>query len=382
MPTRIKEHDTDGFQLNGNHLEDVNLVGINDGEVIAWDANAGEFVAVDLDLDGKVGQAEFDNHSARHESGGADEINVGGLSGVLADRQDADKLQGHDIQDTAPSDGQILIWNESESRYEPQDPPTQIDELNDIPDVSADNPAQGDVLIFEGDAGGTNQWDSVENVLRVHTDVSPLAPSDGQVLTWDSNDSLWKPEDPSVGVLDLDELGDVEIDGEETNDVISYDGTNWINLSFPGDAWIVLRMSSNQTIPADNTFYVVEFDTVHAGSAANASDNGFVAPVDGVYMVVFRLHNLDEEQFEAAIGVLNASGVIGFDSQMRGAKIHTRSDGQVPGAGVYYLRQGDRINIQVRNQGNSSMDVWSGTGTRLGVFLVSPLPLAPRDNPA
>ena len=52
-------------------------------------------------------------HAASHQDGGSDEINVGGLSGVLADRQDADKLQGHNVSGTAPSTGQVLTWDGS-----------------------------------------------------------------------------------------------------------------------------------------------------------------------------------------------------------------------------------------------------------------------------
>lgn len=39
-------------------------------------------------------QGDFDNHSGRHESGGQDEINVSGLSGDLADAQDAKAHSG------------------------------------------------------------------------------------------------------------------------------------------------------------------------------------------------------------------------------------------------------------------------------------------------
>lgn len=39
----------------------------------------------DIDL---TQQSEFEDHSARHEDGAADELNVAGLSGVLADQQD------------------------------------------------------------------------------------------------------------------------------------------------------------------------------------------------------------------------------------------------------------------------------------------------------
>lgn len=61
-------------------------------------------------------------HATEHQDGGVDEINVGGLSGVLADRQDANKLQGRDVQDVAPSDGDVLTWDNTDNRWEPAAP--------------------------------------------------------------------------------------------------------------------------------------------------------------------------------------------------------------------------------------------------------------------
>lgn len=45
-------------------------------------------VVIGSDDVGSPSDAEFNDHSLRHESGGADEINVGGLSGSLADAQE------------------------------------------------------------------------------------------------------------------------------------------------------------------------------------------------------------------------------------------------------------------------------------------------------
>lgn len=45
-------------------------------------------VTIASDDVGSPSDAEFNTHAGRHESGGADEMNVGGLPGVLADQQD------------------------------------------------------------------------------------------------------------------------------------------------------------------------------------------------------------------------------------------------------------------------------------------------------
>jgi hypothetical protein len=76
------------------------------------------------------------SHASTHQNGGVDEISIAGLSGQAADPQtplahasthvtggaDAlvvDNLQGKAISATAPANGQTLIWNETNQRYEP-----------------------------------------------------------------------------------------------------------------------------------------------------------------------------------------------------------------------------------------------------------------------
>jgi hypothetical protein len=60
-------------------------------------------------------------HALSHQDGGSDELNVAGLSGVLADAQNANKLNGRLVANIAPSDGQVLAWNDSTNQFEPAD---------------------------------------------------------------------------------------------------------------------------------------------------------------------------------------------------------------------------------------------------------------------
>lgn len=73
---------------------------------------------IEDEIDAKTDQTEFDNHSARHEDGGDDEINVTGLSGELADPQPP---QEHDndahSEDFATLDGAETLINKTISNY-------------------------------------------------------------------------------------------------------------------------------------------------------------------------------------------------------------------------------------------------------------------------
>jgi hypothetical protein len=57
------------------------------------------------------------SHAASHQDGGEDEINVAGLSGVLADKQDANKIQGHTVDETAIGDDKILVYKTTGDKF-------------------------------------------------------------------------------------------------------------------------------------------------------------------------------------------------------------------------------------------------------------------------
>ena len=59
-------------------------------------------------------------HAASHQNAGDDEVSVAGLSGVLADKQDANKLQGRAITTSVPSDYDVYGWNNGASEFQPR----------------------------------------------------------------------------------------------------------------------------------------------------------------------------------------------------------------------------------------------------------------------
>lgn len=77
-----------------------------------------------------------------------------------------------------------------------------ITELDDIPDVNAPTPANGDVLTWDSTPG---EWvpqapaGAGSFVLDDATDVNAPTPSNGDVLTWDSTPGEWVAQAPSVG---------------------------------------------------------------------------------------------------------------------------------------------------------------------------------------
>lgn len=63
--------------------------------------------------------------------------------------------------------------------------------------------------------------------------VDPVTKSNGQVLTWDATNSVWKAQTPSSGSSSLSGLTDVTISSASSGQVLTYSGSAWVNQSLP-----------------------------------------------------------------------------------------------------------------------------------------------------
>ena len=78
----------------------------------------GQDIEIDVDLTTLEGALSWPAHATSHQDGGSDEINVGGLSGVLGDAQNAGQLLGVDLDDTDLSDGDVYAYNSTSGNFE------------------------------------------------------------------------------------------------------------------------------------------------------------------------------------------------------------------------------------------------------------------------
>lgn len=229
----------------------------------------------------------YADHSARHENGGADEISVAGLSGLLADAQTPDshgleshvsctlaqlnadisdatlahtayslgtdlggtiatpsvnKIRGYNVQDAAPSDGDILTWVNGNSRYEPTQPGAPGAHLMGSASHTTDSLANLNAKVTGGslDFAGSPRPPSAHDLhshgsctlaqlnadisdATLDTNTSPRPPT-GSIVAGDLTGSY-----PSPGVGKLRGYT-VQSGAPATNDILQYISSMWSHV--------------------------------------------------------------------------------------------------------------------------------------------------------
>ena len=112
------------------------------------------------------------------------------------------------------------------------------------------------------------------------TNVSATAPTNGQVLTWNTDGSTWQPTTPSGGggSVNIDDLLDVNVVGTpSTGQVLKWDGTFWTNGT--DDAG-----GGGSTSELVNGAFTFELDVLgHIKMAADAESNSRMRGTGGSY---------------------------------------------------------------------------------------------------
>lgn len=135
-----------------------------------------------------------------------------------------------------------------------------ITELDDIPDVNAPTPSNGDVLTWDSTPG---EWVSAaptggSNALDDLTDVDAPTPSDGDVLTFDSGSGDWVSAAPTSGGTPSGtsfpgspSTGD-KFYRSDRHIEYYYDGTRWLSTQMQS---ITISMQQSVAPSADFNYY-------------------------------------------------------------------------------------------------------------------------------
>ena len=111
--------------------------------------------------------------------------------------------------------------------------------LTGVPGAAIDTTALHSGDSIGGDLSGTYPTNIVVEKIQGDQVYASIAPTDGQVLTWDNANSRWDASTPVSGVTTLAALSDTAISSPSAGDMLLWDGSNsWDNKAMGGDASI------------------------------------------------------------------------------------------------------------------------------------------------
>lgn len=181
----------------------------SNGQVLVWDETNEKWEPSTITADGSFAAGtgiELDGNVIKNigDTDSTDDVTLTTVpEGDVAGRYDSmvvAGIQGHDVSETDPTDGQILKYNETASAWEPADEAAAytagsgISILSNVISNTGD-PDPGDDITETTTAGGdvSGTFDALSVTKLRGQDISVNAPAEGQVLRWDNSESEWVP---------------------------------------------------------------------------------------------------------------------------------------------------------------------------------------------
>lgn len=106
--------------------------------------------------------------------------------------------------------GVLRVWDAAASEWVDVAPSAQ--DLDDLLDVNAASPDEGDALVWDGSEWVAAAPAAVPSTLDALTDVNTPAPSDGQALVWDATPGEWVAATVAAG-LTVEASGETPVTG-------------------------------------------------------------------------------------------------------------------------------------------------------------------------
>lgn len=136
---------------------------------------------------------------------------------------------------------------------------TGVAYLNELLDVAIEEPAQGQILTYDGESWVNAEPVDIPAALDDLTDVDINNPDNGQVLKYE--DGIWKNATDTGGVTQLSELEDVDVSTVVSGQFLKYDGTEWTNSKVDNDyVWEGTQAEYDAIVEKDPevTYYITD----------------------------------------------------------------------------------------------------------------------------
>lgn len=156
-----------------------------------------------------------------------------------------------DVSISSPVAGHSLVYNEDDNEWQNTFLEEKMCLANVSGDVFIDNPAQGEVLTYNG-----STWINAEppsggvDELTELTDVDIDTPLDGHVLAYDALSDKWKNAQPSGGADSLNDLTDVGITSVANGQILKYNSTThkWENTNESGGTVTDVKVNGTSVV--------------------------------------------------------------------------------------------------------------------------------------
>ena len=208
----------------GTH-SDVNLSGISDGQVLAWNNSNSRFEPVNqssgsggsVDDTAFGGSWDSDTTTAPSKNAVYDKINA--MDSTIATNTSKISASGSvgthsDVNLSGISDGQVLKWNNSNSRFEPANDSgsASIDDTayssswnGDASSAPSKNAVYDKISTMDSAIAINTSKVSANGSVGTHSDINLSGISDGQILKWNNSNSRFEPADESGGGASVDD---------------------------------------------------------------------------------------------------------------------------------------------------------------------------------
>ena len=232
-----------------------------------------------------------------------------------------------DVNTTGVTDGQVIAYDAATAVWLPATDAGGAEQLNDLSDVIISLPASGEFFRYDGDEW-VNDTANKSDVGLGNVDNTSDANKPISTATQTALDA--KPDN-------LRQLNDVTISGPATDQVLQYDGADWVNATFSA-ATSLEDLTDVDIADAPANGSLLEYN-LNLGLWQDSGSNRL--PTDGVYF-----HQRYETESEALRTGATATTELYFTCTAQGNGLAESASSDTPTAGkiikrkIYYSEEG------------------------------------------
>ena len=245
-------------------LNDVDVTGVNDGDILVWNESAGEWQSTnrgtvpentsDLNNDGENGTDPF-----------ITEADVNSI------------LDGTTGGDAYLKEGDNISLLNNDAGYITDAGVTKIIAGDSIEVTPADGTGEVKIDVAIDASGVVINLDDLD-------DVNVPTPDDGDVLAWNGSEWVSAAAPPAdISGSSINQLNDVDASGAADGDMLIWDGTNWVNTAAPTKTSDLTNDGENGSDPFITEGEVTNIlNGLNPDGTPDAGNPGYLKPGDNV----------------------------------------------------------------------------------------------------